>query len=590
MSNTAAATRSLSAQKQGKTPDDESRRLLPFTVLSGFLGAGKTTLLKKILREPTSIRNPITGETRPRKIAVIVNDMGAINLDADEIKRHNVLQEEAEMVELHNGCVCCTLRGDLLKNVKKLAEENTYDYAVIETTGISEPLPIAQTFTMSEEELEGHDHDEVDASVDEPGSESDDDTQFIMDTDNVIKANEDKFDALSNYARLDTMVTVVDAVNIFDVLHSIETLADKNNATGMTGNQKETEDAPEDDRSIVQLFLDQVEFASVILVSKIAVMKRREGDTEGERRSRVIAKLLKKLNPKARVVMPEEDHYADLDIEAHIMNTNLFKMEEEQTTDAWIKELNTKHTPETEEYGISSMVFESNEFPFHPERLDEVVKGFGHYVPDDSNEKRAKEDTEPFRGVFRSKGQVWLANANAYPLDLHTAGRILELEPQGMPFLHAIPKEDWEPDCYEIKRKLEDAGRWSDTHGDRFSRLVLIGVNMNKGLIIERLRAALVTEKETTELGGKEGWKKLTDRFFEGHCADEFFEPHINEMDDDDLECDEGACALDKKGEDCENCPHDVKASMPCPAVATRAKTTTDAKGDESMVLRAKYI
>ena len=590
MSNTAAATGSLSAQKQGKTPDDESRRLLPFTVLSGFLGAGKTTLLKKILREPTSIRDPITGETRPRKIAVIVNDMGAINLDADEIKRHNVLQEEAEMVELHNGCVCCTLRGDLLKNVKKLAEENTYDYAVIETTGISEPLPIAQTFTMSEEELEGHDHDEVDASVDEPGSESDDDTQFTMDTDNVIKANEDKFDALSNYARLDTMVTVVDAVNIFDVLHSIETLADKNNATRMTGNQKETEDAPEDDRSIVQLFLDQVEFASVILVSKIAVMKRREGDTEGERRSRVIAKLLKKLNPKARVVMPEEDHYADLDIEAHIMNTNLFKMEEEQTTDAWIKELNTKHTPETEEYGISSMVFESNEFPFHPERLDEVVKGFGHYVPDDSNEKRAKEDTEPFRGVFRSKGQVWLANANAYPLDLHTAGRILELEPQGMPFLHAIPKEDWEPDCYEIKRKLEDAGRWSDTHGDRFSRLVLIGVNMNKGLIEERLRAALVTEKETAELGGEEGWKTLTDPFFDGQCADEFFEPHVNEMDDEDLECNEGACTLDKKGEDCENCPHDVDAGAPCPAMATRAKTTSDAKGDVSMVLRAKYI
>ena len=116
------------------------------------------------------------------------------------------------------------------------------------------------------------------------------------------------------------------------------------------------------------------EFASVILVSKIAAMKRREGDTEGERRSRVIEKLLKKLNPKARVVMPEEDHYADLDIEAHIINTGLFKMEEEQTTDAWIKELNTKHTPETEEYGISSMVFESKEFPFHPERLNEVVK------------------------------------------------------------------------------------------------------------------------------------------------------------------------------------------------------------------------
>ena len=152
MSNIAAA------KKQGETPGNspvaENRRLLPFTVLSGFLGAGKTTLLKKILREPASIRDPITGETRQRKIAVIVNDMGAVNLDADEIKRHNVLQEEAEMVELHNGCVCCTLRGDLLKSVKKLAEENTYDYAIIETTGISEPLPIAQTFTMSEEDLD----------------------------------------------------------------------------------------------------------------------------------------------------------------------------------------------------------------------------------------------------------------------------------------------------------------------------------------------------------------------------------------------------------------------------------------------------
>lgn len=509
------------------TQSSEDKRL-PVTVLSGFLGAGKTTLLKKVLRDPFLVVDA-RGQSRPWKCALIVNDMGSVNFDADEIKHSKLIQEEAEMVELHNGCICCTLRGDLLKSVKALSEEHTFDYLIIESTGISEPLPVAQTFTMTEDDLNHEDEDDIDDGGDEDMEEEDtpDEAQ--------------DFDALSKYARLDTMATVVDAENIFDILESIETLADKNNATGMSGNTDENGDV-DDDRSIVQLFLDQIEFANVIIVSKAVHVLKQHGAEEGKRRLQAIEKLLNKLNPTARVVVPSEDKYGDLDTGSNLINTGLFRMEEAESTEAWIKELSTKHVPETEEYGISNIVFEATDRPFHPERLEAVIKGYGRDYLSDKSKAHPKDGSElqPLQGVLRVKGQVWIANANSYPLNLHTAGRTLSLEPQGMPFLHAIPEVDWEPECYDMVKKLKDIGKWSDTHGDRFSRLVLIGMNMNKALIETKLQEALLTESESMQLGGVRGWKDLRDPFFEGECAEHFFEVKVNEPDDDE----DGVCPL----------------------------------------------
>ena len=246
------------------------------------------------------------------------------------------------MVELHNGCVCCTLRGDLLKSVKRLSEEGTYDYLVIETTGISEPLPIAQTFTMSEEDIEAehdHDHDHVSVDVDGiPYSDDDDDD----DGEGGKKKEEPPPDLLMKYARLDTMVTVVDAVNMFGVLKSIETLADKNNSTGMTGNEA-AEGEPEDDRSIVQLWLDQVEFANVLLVSKAAKLVDLHGESEGSRHA-CRRGSTRSVEPQGARRDAPSDMYGDLDVLDTMVNTRAFKMEEEQNTDAWSRN-STRSTP-----------------------------------------------------------------------------------------------------------------------------------------------------------------------------------------------------------------------------------------------------
>ena len=413
---------------------------------------------------------------------------------------------------MHNGCICCTLRGDLLRTVKELALEEKYDYLVIESTGISEPLPVAQTFVMdTNEDAEGED-----------GGEEDDKTP--------------DFEPLSKFATMDTLVTVVDAFNFASILGCVEKEADREKYFG----SNDVEDTEESEESVVQLLIDQIEFASVILLNKTDLL--RGGEKSVKSQIQAIESVLRKLNPKATVIVPELPKFEKFDT-SRVLNTGLFDMDEAQQSAGWIAELEKPHhTPETEEYGINSFVFRNNERPFHPERLARILQNFGTALVKEISGAKAGTEVDDAKDIFarviRCKGELWLSNADCCPIDVHSVGRQLVLEPAGRPWMAKViaehPNGDAqsenanEDDCEawdavdlsaEGLEDLKASKQWDDRFGDRRSELVFIGIALDKQMILKELESALLTIEECSvaEKDRKRAWAEdIQDLFFDG--------------------------------------------------------------------------
>ncbi|MEH6597158.1 MAG: zinc metallochaperone GTPase ZigA [Colwellia polaris] len=389
---------------------------LPVTVLSGFLGAGKTTVLSHILNN-----------RQGKKVAVIVNDMSEINIDAAFVKNEVSLNRSDEkLVEMSNGCICCTLREDLLLEVEKLAKEGRFDNLVIESTGISEPLPVAETFTFADE-------------------------------DGI---------SLSDVATLDTMVTVVDAVNFLKDFDEAKYLQDAGESLG-----------EEDERSVADLLIDQVEFADVLLISKTDLVNT--ADIE-----RLVA-ILKVLNTRAKII-PISSGKIDIN---EVLNTKLFDFEQAEKAPGWLKEMRGEHVPETEEYGIGSFNYIARR-PFNPEK-------FYHFL----------HNTEQFGKLIRSKGYFWLASRPQFCGQWSQAGGIAHYGFAGM-FWKAIPKKDWPTDEGSLDAIQK---QWVEPFGDMRQELVFIGQKLDQKKMTLALDQCLLTENEL--LQGQKYWVTLNDPF-----------------------------------------------------------------------------